>query len=68
MSGLEIEEIKESQVILAAVGDIMVGNFPEAEKAGREVLSLSMYPEIEKGGQREAVERLGELTKRLSNA
>ncbi|MEA2015261.1 MAG: DegT/DnrJ/EryC1/StrS family aminotransferase [Actinomycetota bacterium] len=44
------------------------GDFPESEKASKEVLSLPMYPEIEEGRQREVVERLGELTRRLSNA
>jgi len=68
MSRLEIEKIKESQVILVAVGDIMVGDFPESEKASREVLSLPIYPEIEEGEQRGVVERLSELTRRLSNA
>jgi dTDP-4-amino-4,6-dideoxygalactose transaminase len=43
-------------------------DFPEAEKASKEVLSLPMYPEIEEGGQREVVGRSSELTRRLSNA
>ena len=37
------------------------GNFPEAEKASKEVLSLPMYPEIEKNKQVEVAESTAEF-------
>ena len=40
------------------------GDFPEAEKASREVLSLPMYPEIEEEKQREVVKKIREFVKR----
>jgi len=58
MSRLEIGKMKESQGILAVVGDIVVGDFPEAEKASKEVLSLPMYLERSKENIKKIIENI----------
>jgi len=64
MSRLGIKKIKESQVILMVIGDIMVDDFSEAEKTSKEVLSLPMYPEMSLEEQVQVVNKIERFIKR----